>query len=37
MGIPNLAFFSYGKKISSIAGVKSVGKIKDTIDDILKK
>jgi thioredoxin 1 len=37
MGIPHLVFFSYGKKISSITGVKSVGDIKDIIDDILKK
>lgn len=37
MGIPYLAFFSYGKKISSMIGVKSVGEIKNVIDDILKK
>ena len=37
MGIPHLAFFSYGKKISSITGVKSVGDIKNVIDDLLKK
>jgi thioredoxin 1 len=37
MGIPHLIFFSYGKKISSITGIKSVGNLKDVIDDILKK
>ena len=37
MGIPHLAFFSYGKKLISTTGVKSVGDIKDTIDDLLKK
>jgi thioredoxin 1 len=37
MGIPNLVFFSYGKKISSITGLKSVGVIKSMIDDLLKK
>ena len=37
MGIPHLAFFSYGKKINSSTGLKSVGSIKDTIDDLLKK
>jgi thioredoxin 1 len=37
MGIPHLAFFHYGKKVMSITGVRSVGGIKDTIDDLLKK
>ena len=37
MGIPHLAFFSYGKKISSMTGVKSIGVIKSVIDDLLKK
>jgi len=37
MGIPHFAFFRYGKKIASMTGVKSVGNIKDTIDDLLKK
>ena len=37
MGIPHLAFFSYGKKLTSTTGVKSVGDIKDIIDDLLKK
>ena len=36
-GIPHLAFFSYGKKITSITGLKSVGEIKDIIDDLYKK
>ena len=37
MGIPHLIFFCNGKKISSATGVKSVGNIKDTIDDLLIK
>ena len=37
MGIPHLGFFSYGKKITSTTGVKSVGDIKDIIDGLLKK
>ena len=37
MGIPHLAFFRYGRKISSITGVRSIGDMKDTIDDLLKK
>lgn len=35
-GIPYLAFFRYGKKITSITGVRSIGSLKDTIDDLLK-
>ena len=37
MGIPHFGFFSYGKKVAEMTGVKSVGNIKDTIDDLLKK
>ena len=37
MGIPHFRFFSYGKKVAEMTGVKSVGDIKDTIDDLLKK
>jgi len=37
MGIPHLAFFSYGRKLTSTTGVKSVGDIKDIVDDLLKK
>lgn len=37
MGIPHFKFFSYGKKVASMTGVKSVGDIKDTIDGLLKK
>ena len=37
MAIPYLGFFSYGKKISSMMGAKSVGDIKNVIDNILKK
>jgi len=37
MGIPHLAFFSYGKKLTSTTGVKSVGDIKEIIDDLLKR
>jgi len=36
-GIPHLAFFRYGKKISSSVGLKSVGDIKKDIDDFLKE
>lgn len=36
MGIPNLIFFRYGKKINNITGVKSVGNIKNVIEDLLK-
>jgi len=37
MGIPHFGFFSYGKKVAEMTGVKSVGDIKDTIDGRLKK
>ena len=37
IGIPHLGFFSYGKEISSITGLKSVGDLKNIIDDMLKK
>ena len=36
MGIPHFIIFNHGKKIASITGVKSVGDIKDTIDNLLK-
>lgn len=34
--IPNLIFFSYGRKIKSITGVESVGEIKKVIDKMLR-
>ena len=37
MGVPHLAFFNFGKMITSTTGVKSVGNIKDLIEDLLKK
>jgi len=37
MGIPHLLLFNYGKKLTSITGLKSVGYIRDVIDDLLKK
>ena len=37
MGIPHFILFSNGKKMASMIGVKSIGDIKDTIDDLLKK
>ena len=37
MGIPNLVFFSYGEKVTSTSGVKSIAAMQDIIDDILKK
>ena len=36
-GIPHLVFFKYGKKISSITGLKSVYDLKNIIEDILKR
>jgi len=35
MGIPHLIFFRYGKKVGSITGLKSIGSIKDVIEDLL--
>jgi thioredoxin len=37
MSIPQLIFFSYGKKVATITGVQSVGSIKDVIEDLIKK
>ncbi len=37
MSIPNLIVFSYGKKVTALTGVKSVGDIKTVIDRLLKK
>jgi thioredoxin 1 len=37
IGIPHLMFFKNGKKVNSITGVKSVGYIKDVIDNLLEK
>jgi len=37
MGIPHLIFFRYGKKVTSITGVKSVGYIKNVIEDLLER
>ena len=37
VGIPYLVFFSYGTKISSITGARSVGEIKNAIKDLLEK
>lgn len=37
MGIPHLVFFRYGKKVTSITGVRSIGDLKDKIDALLKK
>ena len=37
MGIPHLVFFSFGRKVSSITGVKSINDIKSVIDNILKE
>jgi thioredoxin 1 len=36
MGIPHLVFFRYGEKITSITGLKSVGELRNLIDDLLK-
>lgn len=37
MSIPYLVFFSYGKKIASLAGAKSMVDIKHKIDNLKKK
>jgi len=37
ISIPHLMFFRNGKKVNSITGVKSVGYIKNLIEDLLKK
>ena len=37
MNIPRLIFFSYGKKIASLAGVQSISDIKRKIKSILKR
>ncbi len=37
IGIPYLVVFKDGKKVTTITSVKSVGYIKDVIEDILKK
>ena len=37
MSIPNLVFFCYGKKVTSLVGVKSIGDIKGKINSILKR
>ena len=37
IGIPHLVFFRYGKKVTSITGVRSVGYIKNVIGDLLEK
>ena len=37
MGIPHFGFFNYGKKIGSATGLKSVGDMKDLIDNYLSK
>ena len=35
LGIPNLIFFSYGKKVTNLTGVKPLSKIQSKIDEIL--
>jgi len=37
IGIPHLVFFENGKKIATITGLRSIGSIKNVIDDLLKK
>jgi thioredoxin 1 len=37
IGIPHLGFFKYGKKITSMTGVKSIREIKTTIEDLLNQ
>lgn len=35
MGIPHLIFFRYGKKITAVTGVRSVGDLKNVIEHLL--
>ena len=37
LSIPYLAFFSYGKKVASLVGVKSIVDMKQKINSMLKK
>jgi thioredoxin 1 len=37
IGIPHIVLFSHGKKVTSITGVKSIGYIKDVIENLLEK
>jgi len=37
MGIPQLIFFRKGKKITNITGTKSIGYIKNIIEELLEK
>ena len=37
LSIPHFGFFSYGKKVGSLIGVKSVGDMKDSIEKYLAK
>jgi len=37
MGIPHLVFFRYGREVTSVTGARSIGKLKDKIDGLLKK
>jgi thioredoxin 1 len=37
MGIPHFAFFHYGKKIGSTTGLKSVGEMKNLLDNYILK
>ena len=37
IGIPQLIFFKYGKKVTSISGVRSIGYIKKVIENHLKE
>jgi len=37
MAVPNLIFFSYGKKITNMTGVRPIGEFRKKIDEILYK
>ena len=37
MGIPHLEFFSYGKRVKGVTGVKSIHDIKIIIEDLINK
>jgi len=37
MGIPHIIIYNYGNKVGSLTGLKSIGDLKDIIDELLKK
>ena len=35
-GIPHFVFFQHGRKVTTITGARSIGKLKETIEGVLK-